>query len=326
MDATLVETHKADALFCYKGFTSYQPLNTWWAEQEMILHTEFRDGNVPAGFEQLRVLQEALALLPEGAETVRLRSDTAGYQHDLLRYCETGGNERFGRIEFAIGCDVTPEFKRAVAEIPDSDWTRMYKTVRGKQVETGREWAEVCFVPCAIGHSKKGPEYRYLATREKIEQMELPGMEQPELPFPSMTMKRERYKVFGVVTNMGWAGERLISWLYERCGKSEQAHDVMKNDLAGGTLPSGDFGENAAWWWIMILALNLNAAMKRLALGESFAKKRLKSIRFTLIHLPGLVMEGSRQLKIRLAKDHPSFGFLIDARQRIAMLAQLPAG
>ena len=89
-DATLVETAKRDALFSYKGFKSYQPLNTWWAEQQMVLHTEFRDGNVPAGYEQLRVLKEALALLPEGVEQVRLRSDTAGYQHSLLRYCEEG--------------------------------------------------------------------------------------------------------------------------------------------------------------------------------------------------------------------------------------------
>jgi hypothetical protein len=29
----------------------------------------------------------------------------------------------------------------------------------------------------------------------------------------------------------------------------------MKGDFAGGKLPSGDFGENAAWWWIMILAM-----------------------------------------------------------------------
>jgi hypothetical protein len=27
MDATLVETHKRDALHCYKGFKAYQPLN-----------------------------------------------------------------------------------------------------------------------------------------------------------------------------------------------------------------------------------------------------------------------------------------------------------
>jgi hypothetical protein len=108
-DATLVETAKRDALFSYKGFKSYQPLNTWWAEQQMVLHTEFRDGNVPAGYEQLRLLKESLTLLPEGVDQVRLRSDTAGYQHSLLRYCERGEDRRFGRIEFAIGADVTSD-------------------------------------------------------------------------------------------------------------------------------------------------------------------------------------------------------------------------
>jgi uncharacterized membrane protein YqjE len=107
-DATLVETAKQDALFGYKGFKSYQPLNTWWAEHQIVLHTEFRDGNVPAGHEQLRVLKESLSLLPEGVEKVRLRSDTAGYQHALLRYCEQGESQRFGRIEFVVGADVTP--------------------------------------------------------------------------------------------------------------------------------------------------------------------------------------------------------------------------
>ena len=75
----------------------------------MIVHTEFRDGNIPAGYEQLRVIKEALSILPEGVEKVRLCSDTAGYQHDLLKYCAGGKSERFGVIEFAICCDVTQE-------------------------------------------------------------------------------------------------------------------------------------------------------------------------------------------------------------------------
>jgi hypothetical protein len=49
------------------------------------IDTEFRDGNVPAGFEQLRVFKEALNCLPEAVKQVRLRSDTAGYQHGLGR-------------------------------------------------------------------------------------------------------------------------------------------------------------------------------------------------------------------------------------------------
>jgi hypothetical protein len=34
-----------------------------------------------------------------------------------------------------------------------------------------------------------------------------------------------------MVKNMDWEGERLIHWLHERCGKSEEAHAVMKDDL-----------------------------------------------------------------------------------------------
>ncbi len=95
-----------------------------------------------------RVFKKAFAMLPEGVEKVRLRSDTAGYQHALLRYCEKGEDARFGRIEFAIGADVTPEFKKTVlTEVGDQDWNPIYKEFDGKWIKTNQEWAEVCFVP-----------------------------------------------------------------------------------------------------------------------------------------------------------------------------------
>jgi hypothetical protein len=72
-DATLKETHKKDALFSYKGYRAYQPFNVWWAEAGLMLYTEFRDGNVPAGYEQLRVFKEALDMLPEGVAKVSTR-------------------------------------------------------------------------------------------------------------------------------------------------------------------------------------------------------------------------------------------------------------
>lgn len=324
-DATLVETLKRLALFSYKGYRAYQPFNVWWAEQDLVLHSEFRDGNVPAGYEQLRVCKDALDMLPEGVTKVYLRSDTAGYQHDLLKYCEKGENKRFGRIEFAIGADVTKEFRKAVAEA--EEWKPVMKEIKGEMRKTGKEWAEVCFVPDAICHSKKDPVYRYLATRELLDQPELPGMEgQVELPFPTMTIEKKRYKIFGIVTNRDTEGSELINWLHKRCGKSEEAHSVMKEDLAGGKLPSSEFGQNAAWWGIMILAFNLNAAMKQLALGGSWAARRMKAIRFSLISLPGRVMTHARELVVRLAKGHPSLKILLDARQRIMELGCVPSG
>ena len=328
MDATVVATNKKESLYCYKGYKSYQPINTWWAEQGIILHTEFRDGNVPAGYEQLRVLKEAVGSLPDTVKNLRIRSDTAGYQHNLLRYCEMAENQRFGRIEFAIGCSVTAEFRKAVAEVEDSDWKPLYRIVDGRRQKTDIEWAEVCFVPNAIGHSKNGPEYRYLAKREKMKvQLPLPGMEQQlQLPFQTMNMGAKEYKLFGMVTNMDWEGGRLINWHHKRCGKSEEAHSVMKHDLAGAKLPSGDFGENAAWWWIMVLAHNLNMIMKTQALGRAWSKKRMKAIRFSFINLPGRVVKRSRSLIIRLAGNHPSFELLIEARKRISMMVPVESG
>ena len=322
-DATLVETHKRQAAYCYKKFKAYQPLNTWWAEQGVFLHSEFRDGNVPAGHQQLRVLKEALSCLPASVSKVYLRSDTASYQQDLLLYCGEGENERFGVIEFAVGADVTQEFRRAVLAMPAAAWQPLPRRFEGELQETGQEWAEVCYVPNWAGHSRKRADYRFLAIREPLEQLDLGDGDQ--LPFPSEDFAgKGRYKLFGVVTNRRLPGDEVIWWYRERCGKSEEAHAVQKDDLAGGTLPSGRFGANAAWWAIMGLAHNLNAVMKRLVLGPQWVARRMKSLRFALIGLPGRVIERSRRLIIRLPADHPGLDLVLGARRTILALARAP--
>jgi len=93
-DATLVETQKREALWSYEGYKAYQPFNVWWAEQGVVLHTEFRDGNVPAGYEQLRVFQEALEMLPEGSRSISsfgYRRVSAMIFYDIVRKVRTSG-------------------------------------------------------------------------------------------------------------------------------------------------------------------------------------------------------------------------------------------
>jgi hypothetical protein len=324
MDATLVESCKREALFCYQGMRAYQPLNVWWAEQEQMVHTEFRDGNVPAGHEQLRVLKETLEMLPAGVERVFMRSDSAGYQQELLEYCAEGTHERFKVIEFAVSADVTEAFRAAVRDVKDEDWRTLHRIEKDAMVPTQQQWAEVCFVPNWAARSKRQPEYRFLAIREPLCQPALPGM-QADLPFPVMDLNATTYKLFGVVTNRAGDGEQIIRWHRERCGKSEEAHAVMKQDLAGGRLPSGSFGENAAWWQIMVLALNLNTLFKREALGEGWVSKRLKALRYGLIGIPGKVLSRSRGLIVRISARHPAWEVLLRARGRILALP-LPAG
>lgn len=319
-DATLVECHKQAAFFSYKKFRAYQPLNVWWAEQQAVVHSEFRDGNVPAGYQGLRVLIDALDQLPPGVEQIRYRSDSAGYEVELIRYLAEGRHPRFGRIEFAISADVTAEFRKAALETPDEDWHTLVRKDGDQEIKTEQEFAEVCYVPQWAGYSKNAPAYRFFALREPM-QGDLPGIEpaQRELPFQTITTdKGQRYKLFALVTNRtDVPGDELIWWHRERCGRSEQAHDIMKNDLAGGQLPSNLFGANAAWWAIMLLAFNLLVLLKRVALPKQWATKRLKAIRFSLFAIPGRVLTHARRLVVRLANGHPAFELLVEARRAI---------
>jgi hypothetical protein len=243
IDATLAETTKKEALFCYDGYRAYQPITSYWAETGMAVVSEFRDGNVPAGHEMLRIVRESLAALPEGIERVRVRMDSAGYQHEVLKFCATGDGGKRDVIEFSVSNDMTTEFRKAVMEVADEEWKPLYRTQGSRQIETGQQFAEVVYVPNAIGFGKDAPVYRYLAIRELMRQTELPGMDGTQrmtgLPFATITSGGRSYRVKGIVTNRDVDGKELVRWHYERCGKSEEAHALMKTDLAGGTLPSG---------------------------------------------------------------------------------------
>jgi hypothetical protein len=209
--------------------------------------------------------------------------------------------------------------------VADADWQPLYRSVDGQTIKTDQEFAEVCFVPGWAGHSKKRADYRFLAIREPLRQLDLDDADQ--LPFPTEAFgAKGRFKLFGVVTNRKLPGDQLIWWLRERCGKSEEVHAVMKTDLAGGRMPSKLFGANAAWWAIMILAHNLNALMKRLVLGPAWVARRLKALRFALITLPGRILHHGRRLIIRVSAAGTVLTHLRSARQTIRALAVGPAG
>ena len=57
IDATIIHSSKKAAKRAYDGERGYQPVLVLWAEQDVIVADEFRDGNVPAGMGNLRIIQ-----------------------------------------------------------------------------------------------------------------------------------------------------------------------------------------------------------------------------------------------------------------------------
>jgi hypothetical protein len=135
-----------------------------WAEQDVIVVAdEFRDGNVPAGSGNRRVVETALAALPDGITKIYLRGDSALYEHELMGFLD-------GRaIGYAISAEMSPQLAQCIAALPEDHW-------KSDQDESDaiREWAEVNYLPSDdICKKDAVSPRRYLAIRIRPRQGEL---------------------------------------------------------------------------------------------------------------------------------------------------------
>jgi len=308
MDALIIESDKREAFYTYQGGRGYQPVIAYWAEQDLVVADQFRDGNVPAGTRLKEVLQKALRALPSTVRWVRFRSDSAAYVHELLDWCreEIPGRPR---IEFAISADMTEELRAVIQKLPEKAWKPLRKVNEKGWVVGRKEWAEVEFVPTKSSRRKGMKPDRYLAIRIRPAQGDL-------------FADGNRYHYFAVVSNMwSWDGERLLRWQRERCGTVEKVIDVLKNDLACGSVPCKRFFADASWFRLNVLAYNVLSVMKRQSLPCSWWATRLKALRFHLLHVAGRLIVHGRRIYLKIAKGHPCFPLYQEARKKLLIFS-----
>ncbi len=87
----------------------------------------------------------------------------------------------------------------------------------------------------------------------------------------------------------------------EKAGTIEAVHDAVKNELAGGVMPSKYFGANAAWLRLAVIAHNVLTALKRIALPAELLRARPKRLRFPIIDTAGRIVEHACKRLLRLA-------------------------
>jgi len=288
-DATIHESHKREALAHYDNGRGYQPMTAVWAEVNLVVADQFRDGNVPASFAPLPVAQAAFAALPATIQEYYYRGDSACHEGNLLTWLRNPErpNGPAGPIGFAISARMSPALAVAIHALAETAWQPY--TLAGEASDARRDWADVPFVPSEASEHRDTAPLRYIAIRVRPRQEEL---------FADGTA----VKHFAVLSNRwDWDGARLLQWHREKAGTIEHVHDVVKNELAGGVLPCGRFGANAAWLRLALLAHNVLTALKRLALPPELLTARPKRLRFLLFTVPGRLVTHARQLRLRLA-------------------------
>ncbi len=284
LDATIIASQKREAKPTYQGATGYQPLLALWAEMDVVLADPFREGNTPAIQEPLTVARRAFEALPETIDEYYFRGDAGCYEKQLLDWLRDENRETGpkGRIGFAVSAPMMAPLKDAIEALGENAW------------QPYREDAEAWWECAAVDYSPQEPgrrePLRYLAMRVSKKQGELfaDGAE---------------VKHYGVATNIwDWEPQRLLTWHRDKAGSIEALHDVLKNELAAGVLPSGRFGANAAWLRLAALTHNVLTAMKRLALPPELLRARPKRLRFLVFAQPGKFVRHARQLKLRLLR------------------------
>ena len=286
-DATIIESHKQQALPTYEGMRGYQPMLAVWAETGLVLADQFRDGNVPAQMEPREVAQRAFAALPSTVKEYYYRGDSACHESTLVNWLrdEQRADGPCGRIGFAISARMSEALHAAIRVVPEAAW----ETYGESHPAEIRECADVPFVPGEKTEKKDSQPLRYVAIRIRRKQGEL---------FPDGSTVRH----FAVLSNR-WELKpaRLIEWHREKAGTIELVHDVIKNDLGGGVLPSKYFGANAAWLRLAVIAHNVLQALKRLALPAELLTARPKRLRFLLFNMPGRLVHHARRRILRVA-------------------------
>jgi hypothetical protein len=301
-DATIQESHKREAQFHYKGGRGYQPSVIYWAEQDLVVADEYRDGNVPAGMNNLPLIRRGFASLPVTVTELYFRADSACYEESVLKWLanpERDGGPK-GQIGFTISADMTPELRKVCEVVPEKSW----ELVEDRPHETV-QCAEVDFTPG--NWSKDAKPLRYLALRIQAKQGEL---------FANGSTTR----YLAVVTNREGKPVELLRWHWQKAGTIELVHDVSKNELAAKVPPCGRFGANAAWFRLCLLTYNVLSAMKSLALPSDLSNARPKRLRFSLFTIAGRIVSSGGKLILRIVAEIEARVKLIAARVRLSAL------
>ena len=203
LDATIVASSKRAAEPCYDGRRGYQPVVALWAEQDVIVADEFRDGNVSAQSGNRRVIERALAALPEGISQVYLRANSAHYDHSLMVYLDRK------KMGFALSVPVSSGLARRMQGLDEAAW-QLEREDEGAL----RHWAVLDYLPDGAIDQSEGVvrRLRYITIRicRKVGSLFADG---------------ETVKHFCVVTNRddpegGDAGDLLRSGIAARRARS----------------------------------------------------------------------------------------------------------
>ncbi len=276
-DATQIVAEKRDAAFTYQGEQGYMPMVGHLAEAGVILHDEFREGNVAPATRNLEFIQASEEKLPKGHAIAHVRLDSAGYQSSIFNYCEATGKT------FAIGGRLDAPTLQAIEAIPELAWKH--------------------YVDCSVAETLHSMNETTQAFRLIVVKYKRQVALFDDAP---------HYHV--IASNRVESTDATLIWYRQRGEVSENGIKELKIGFGMERMPCGQFAANAAFFRIGVIAHNLFVLFKQSVLGGDWQKHKVVTVRWRLFHLPGKVVRHAGVLVLKVTDAF--LALFRDIRQR----------
>ncbi|MHB2148557.1 IS1380 family transposase [Calditrichota bacterium LG25] len=301
VDSTLIRSEKGDAVVNYQGFRSYHPMLGFLSSNvsdPICSYVKFRQGNASAQTDILDAIKHTQEQLKSCKKRLNyFRSDSAGYQAEIINYCDSEG------IRYTITADLDTSVYETIGTIDESIWQTYYDSAE-EGIKTRREYAETVHFMGKSNHS-----FRLIVIREAIAQIPL---------FDWMPT----YKYHCIISNIPKEemDAQKVIWHHNGRGNAERYIEDGKYGLNLRYVPCGQFNANLIYFTIGMLAYNVVKLMQLLVLPSRCRRYTILTLRERFFRLVGKVLTGSRQLKLKVNKSLEEIKELILVRDKIYAL------
>jgi len=261
----------------------------------VIAAARLRKGATSSARGAARLVADALvtARAAGGTGLVIVRADSAFYNSGVVGVARRAG------AHFSVTARMDPAVTRAIAGIPDDDWT----TIR---------------YPNAIFDED---EQRWVSDAEVAETCYTAFTSRPKAERVTARLIVRRVKRLNPRTTSSGQGELFDTWRYHavftdspmtmiQAETDHRGHAIVEQviaDLKGSALahvPSGRFTANAAWLVLATIAFNLTRAAGALA-GVFHTRAATATIRAHLLTVPARIATSARRLVLHLPEHWP---------------------
>jgi hypothetical protein len=316
LDATIVfaASDKENAAATYKGGIGFCPNLASCDNTDDVLAIEPRPGNATANCaeDNIALLDLAVSRLPgRFRHRLLVRLDGAGFSHELLEHIAAGGRRRGRHWEFSVGWSCTEVEMDAIEQLPDDAWT--------PGIEQDGALAEDTFVAELTGlldldgWQAKIPGLRILVRNEPLH---------PRYRTRASEREKQLGRRFGLIATNTRIGQH--AWLDARHRSHVHVEGDVKQAKGLGLArwPSRFWAINVAWTRIVVLAANLLACFRQLALPAGELREAApKLLRYRLFALPARLTRGQRKRWLHLRADWPWGEDIVHSWQAVKALA-----